>query len=898
MDKSSSQNPNIRPVKSSSGRERRLQKRWRINAFLQGVKVFAITVLLTLCPFPLGAYPLGVVLLCATTQLWPYVLAGVMLAGCLPLSPLPLGGMAILCLGVMGLRLFFGLAVDKPPTKVPKESGQPSLWQTMQEILWGTNSHATSDACYNDTVTDYYDGKKNIPVPLSPTQTQESPPPVAESRLFSERMVYRLLVSSLGGFGLGLYGMIMGGFAVYDLLSALLMTVLCPLLTYLLFHCFSQSGQALLTFGTPPASAGQASADRLLQNHKPIVLISGLSLLFFCAYAARNINLTLITPYLTLRLAPILATLLTLRTTSRYGMIPGIAVGVACGLGADALFSPALILGAVAYGFLRFLSHRAGVIGGSLAGLLWVLLGSGSQQMVAYLPSMLLVPPLCLALDKLSHHLPTPENPASSLPLHDFSASVSQKTRAEAHIQRLEALSGAFSSLSKLFYDLSGDLRHPKLPELQKMCDEVFDRHCDRCHRREICDKNPASHPSDTLSPAMARQLYNMGKLDISTLPASGVSGCVCLEAILADVSSRCARMTEQLLRSEKTEVFATDYQAISDLIRDTLTHDEAEFRCNREAADRIGRYLTSLGVEVYGVVVCGVRSCQIYARGSKFDTTDQGIRTLWRGLEEVMDMRLTPPGFTPEGGHTLLHLTATPAIKTVYAGSTVPAGTAEDSPLPSPLTNEKDQSTPYAPPATCGDHIAMFQNGHACFYALISDGMGSGAEASLTSEICAMFLEKMLSAGNSVELSIRMLNSFIRQKNSGSGEECSATVDLLALDLMSGQAIFAKNGAAPTYVVRDEHVYKLKSRTLPIGILKDSEPRFLKFRMHPGDVVVMVSDGVTLGNDECPWLMDLLADPLPASMDDLRLDILRSALASGSPDDLSAIAIRIQEEE
>jgi stage II sporulation protein E len=189
-----------------------------------------------------------------------------------------------------------------------------------------------------------------------------------------------------------------------------------------------------------------------------------------------------------------------------------------------------------------------------------------------------------------------------------------------------------------------------------------------------------------------------------------------------------------------------------------------------------------------------------------------------------------------------------------------------------------------------------MFKTDNAYFYALISDGMGSGEDASITSDICAMFLEKMLTAGNRVEVSLRMLDSVIRSKNTGTGEECSATVDLMELDLMDGRAVFAKNGAAPTYVVREGTVYKLHAPTLPIGIVKDTPPRLLRFRTHPGDVVVMVSDGVTLGNDECPWLIDLLSAPIPTSMDSLRKDIIRRALTAGSEDDLSAIAIRVEE--
>ena len=116
-----------------------------------------------------------------------------------------------------------------------------------------------------------------------------------------------------------------------------------------------------------------------------------------------------------------------------------------------------------------------------------------------------------------------------------------------------------------------------------------------------------------------------------------------------------------------------------------------------------------------------------------------------------------------------------------------------------------------------------------------------------------------------------------------------------MELDLMDGHATFAKNGASPTYVVREGTIYRLNSHTLPIGILRDASPELLCFRVHPGDVVVMVSDGITRGREECPWLMDLLSAPLPTDMDVLRRDIIRRALATGSEDDLTAIAIRVE---
>jgi stage II sporulation protein E len=151
------------------------------------------------------------------------------------------------------------------------------------------------------------------------------------------------------------------------------------------------------------------------------------------------------------------------------------------------------------------------------------------------------------------------------------------------------------------------------------------------------------------------------------------------------------------------------------------------------------------------------------------------------------------------------------------------------------------------------------FITDNSYFYSLISDGMGSGATAAYTSGVCAMFIEKMLSAGNRADITIRMLNNVIRSENMGWGDECSATVDLLELDLMRGSAAFIKSGAAPTYIAREGTVYKISSRTMPVGIIKDADARITKFDTKKGDVIVMMSDGCCHDSDDCPWLVEYL---------------------------------------
>ncbi len=882
---------------TSKNRKERAEATERISAFLHGLLFLGYAYLLGSCRFPFGALPLGISFLCASSLWTPYIYTGLMLSVFHPAFPLPFWAGWIVYTLTLLFRMMFAFLAKSAPTP-PSEKSPSALCRisSLTEFLWGESSSLP-----DDIATDYYYGKRNIPVRLARDMTPNAPSERAAFPLFfQESLSLRLLSAALGAFALQLWVMVLGDFAFYDLLAFLVALCAAPLFAYLLSFCFDPAGQTLLFSTGMSDEAPRRGHIGLLENFSFLTLTSALLLLCFSTLAARAHILAVLPPYIVLRLSPILALLFSFQVTAGRGMIPGLILAILCGLAADPMLSPALILGVMAYAALRFISLRIAAVGGCCAAIAWTALGGGVENFVAYVPSLMLALPLCLTIQKISIRYPSKEQRMGRAEaMQDFASAMEQKTRAEAHRSRLEALSGAFSSLSRLFYELSGQLRKPQMPELRRMCEEVFDRHCDRCRHREVCSKADP-HPADLLSARMALRLYHKGKVSIQSLPPESEAQCLHLSNILEEVNARCAKLCEHLMKSEKTEVFANDYESMAHLIRNTLEDDEEEYRCNRVAADRIFDWLTAHGVAVMGVVVCGKRSCRIIVRGLHFEKekSETFLQDVRREFEDICATRLSPPTFEEEEGSTMttvMRLSSVPSYDAVYAGSTVPAGEADCSVSPT-VGNEQNPDGLSPSPDTCGDHIALFKSDNACFYALISDGMGSGENASLTSEICALFLEKMLSAGNRVELSVRMLNSLIRQKNSGTGDECSATVDLMELDLMSGQAVFVKNGAAPTYVVRGGKVYKIRSRTLPIGILSESEPEFHRFKMHPGDVVVMVSDGVTHGNDECPWLVDLLSSPLPQSMDSLRMRILRHAIASGSPDDLSAIAVRVEE--
>ena len=869
-----------------------------LGELLRGGAMASAGFLLGTTPLLLGTLPLGISLVASSSSYTWWISAGCVAGAFRHPYRLTSWAWAGVYIFLLILRLCIRFFVDPPS----HPDGRPLGLRTYLKLCW----------------TSF---RRNIGVEAEGERSSSLPYPAYRSpdmQLFGEHPFLRMLTASVAGFAAGLFALIGGGFHIYDLFGTLFLLVCCPILTLLLVSCFGEEGLTLLFSCTPLSdiplrqdlkkhsplhtSARDSGIGVLLSRFRALPLVSVLALLCLLSFSARGRSFPSDTTYLRIEISLLLSLIFSLSATARLGVVSGLAVSVAVGLSTSPRLSPILILAVGGYALLRYVSSRAGLLGGCTVGAVWCASVEGMYALVNHLPSLILTIPIYLICERITIAFPLSDVPLHADPeVEGFAASVSAalaaENRARAQRARLYALSDAFASLSRRFYDLSGQLRRPRASDLRRICDDALAERCSHCRRQELCHGCETTHVREARA-AMIAMLEQDARVNSDALPPRFAEICPYAQDIAEAVNHQYARLREMLNKSEKTDVFAADYASIAALLGDALEADRIEAETmggNRATADLIYRSLTEIGLAVHGVVVTGraERGRRVILQGAGLPTSAAESERVRKILEEICEVSLAPPVTEIcEGGDTVLTFSPRATLTTSYSGSSVPASHTGDS-LP-PLSHESPTRI-YPSDGICGDHVALFHSKDAYFYALISDGMGSGEEASVTSEICAMFLEKMLSAGSSAELSLRMLDGYLHAKNTGMGGECSATVDLMELDLMDGRAVFAKSGAAPTYVVRDGTVYKLKSRSLPLGILKNTSPEFLRFRMNPGDVVVMVSDGVTRGQDECPWLINLLSSPMPRSMDKLRHDIIRRALHAGSEDDLSAIAIRVE---
>ena len=293
----------------------------------------------------------------------------------------------------------------------------------------------------------------------------------------------------------------------------------------------------------------------------------------------------------------------------------------------------------------------------------------------------------------------------------------------------------------------------------------------------------------------------------------------------------------------------------------------------------KLSKIIADEGFGEHSVTVFGKRKLKILARGLDLCDRQSDVSVLRGKLEEACSLSLADPTFELSFGSVNMQTEARRAFSADTAFSTSAGG------------GEK----------ICGDAVSIFENKCDYLYALISDGMGKGQGAALVSEMCCAFLRNMLSAGNRMETSLRMLNSVIRAKGKDSEAECSATVDLLRFDLYTGALTLVKSGAAPTFVLRRGNVFKLSSPSFPIGILRAIDAKQIDISCEDGDLVVMISDGATRGGDDVEYLYEMLREPTlcndPASKIADRIIRRARAECDTPPDDISVVVLKVKKE-
>jgi len=159
------------------------------------------------------------------------------------------------------------------------------------------------------------------------------------------------------------------------------------------------------------------------------------------------------------------------------------------------------------------------------------------------------------------------------------------------------------------------------------------------------------------------------------------------------------------------------------------------------------------------------------------------------------------------------------------------------------------------------GDSYFFTKLKDGTYMSIISDGMGSGPQAGQESKAVIDLIENLTTAGFSKMTAINTANSIMTLKFSEN--EKFSTVDLSSIDLYTGEVEFMKVGAVASFIKSGNRVVSVNSKTLPIGILDKVDIEISKKRVKNGDMIIMMSDGISDSKSvgQTDWLLEYIEE-------------------------------------
>lgn len=209
--------------------------------------------------------------------------------------------------------------------------------------------------------------------------------------------------------------------------------------------------------------------------------------------------------------------------------------------------------------------------------------------------------------------------------------------------------------------------------------------------------------------------------------------------------------------------------------------------------------------------------------------------------------------------------------------------------------------------PAAAGYAGTGERSGDSCTWAALpdgtfalalSDGMGKGTEAGQESSLAATSVIKLLKAGLEPELVLKLLNSILMMDRT---REQFPTMDLGILDPEQEEMYFYKIGAAPTMIKRSTGIEILDAPAMPMGVMEADGFRCLSTIVHPGDQIVMMTDGIVDSRREdleLNWLKKLMSQMKtkdPQTISDLIIREAAENYGQREKDDMTVISLVVR---
>ena len=561
-----------------------------------------------------------------------------------------------------------------------------------------------------------------------------------------------------------------------------------------------------------------------------------------------------------------LAVLGVLSAAWQGGPSAGAVVGVAMGgsmdlvLGGSAVYAMALGLSGLAAGLVRGRSRLLFALTYVLADGAAVLWGWQEDRPLAILYETFLASVAFLFL---------PQRPLRRLGVWlSPDAGVSADLYAQQLVQKkLEATAQAFRTLGEALRTAFQFPRNDN--DVSAVFERAAGRVCRSCSLRGRCWKQDYTTTFNALNDATPA-MVERGRAESGDFPRHFSDRCLhfplFLSAVNQELTALFYRRQYNARVQESRSAVCRQYLQLSDLLGAAAAELSRELTPDPLGERRLRQRIAELGLEVRTAVFRDSRGLlRVEAEGPGCSSLTRPSR-----VSELSHLLGAPLRVEQEGAESLSLLQQEPLMAV--------AGVA---------ARKKNGET------VSGDAGTYFKRSDGKLYVLLCDGMGSGPDANRESSLAVRLMEQLLQAGVAARQALVTLSSALALRGEDTGG--FTTVDLLQVDLFTGEGELLKMGAAPTYVRKGESVQRFTGTSLPAGLTAGTAPPLDQFSLHlsPGDCVLMVSDGVC-GTGDDQWVRERLASFRGDSPKELARDLI-SQSPQEATDDRTALVIRLE---